>query len=293
MMMIPMMRMDPTMMIRKRFTLALLAMLAASPAAAQDNIPATRWKTVLTGEDGTTVAIDSATIDRAGDSIFSVFTAVRFAAPVTLSTGETVDREVDAEELDCGGIRVRGAYSELWMGDRRVENLELANTWMPVAAERRPLFDARCAWLLGGFAAQLPRTYELDAVEVTPELLNRREVSDAISREYPQSMLEQGVGGTTTLRMRVNENGTVEQSSVNVLTYDNPQFGEAARRVVWGMRFRPARVRGRAVRVWVTLPVVFRIGTAPFARQSGSAPPPRMVLPSDRPCVARTGRSAP
>jgi TonB family protein len=169
------------------------------------------------------------------------------------------------------------------MGEKRVENLALANTWVPVAAERRPLFDARCAWLLGGFAAQLPRTYDIDSVEVQPELVNRRETADAIGREYPRSLLEQGVSGKVTLRMRVNENGAVEQSSIDVLTYDNPQFGEAARRVVWGMRFRPARVRGRAVKVWVTLPVTFAIANAPFSRPSGSAQPPRMGLPSNLP----------
>jgi TonB family protein len=268
----------------KRFTLALLALVAAaSPLAAQDSVPANRWKTVLTGEDGTIVAIDSTSIDRAGDSIFSILTVVRFAAPVTLSTGETVDREIDAEELDCGGVRARGSYSELWMGETRVQTLGLANTWAPVTADRRAVFDARCAWLFGGFAAQLPRTYDVDSVEVTPELLNRREVAAAIVREYPPSMRDMGVVGKATLRMRVNENGSVDQPTVRVLTYDNPQFGEAARRVVWGMRFRPARVRGRAVKVWVSLPVVFQIGTEPFARQSGSPSPPRPVLPSDRP----------
>jgi len=173
MMTIPMMRMAPTMMMRKRFALALLAVLAASPAAAQDNIPATRWKTVLTGEDGTVVAIDSVTIDRAGDSIFGILTAVRFAAPVTLSTGATVDREVDSEELDCGGGRARGSYSELWMGERRLRRTPLPNTWTPVTPGRRAAFDASCAWLLGGFAAQLPRTYDVREVEQAPELTNR------------------------------------------------------------------------------------------------------------------------
>ena len=244
-------------MMRKHFALAVLAVLAASPVAAQNSIPATRWKTVLTGDDGTTVAIDSATIDRAGDSIFFIVTTVRFAAPVTLSTGETVDREIDAEELDCGGVRTRGTSSELWVGDRKVKTLDLANTWAPVPTERRPLFDARCAWLLGGFAARLPRTYDINAVEQMPELINRQTVFNAIEREYPPVLRDMGTRGAVTLRMRLLEDGRVDRASVDVTESSGLQFDDAARRVVYLMRFRPARIRGRAVKVWVTLPVVF------------------------------------
>lgn len=243
----------------RHFALILL-LAAASPLAAQDTIPASRWKLVLTGEDGTTVAIDSATIDRAGDSIFFLRTAVRFAAPVTLATGETVDREIDSEELDCGGLRTRGTSSELWMGERKVRTLELANSWAPVAAERRAVFDARCAWLLGGFAAHLPRTYDIRAVEQMPELINRRTVINAIEREYPPVLREMGAVGTVTLRMRLLENGTVDRASVDVIESSGLQFDDAARRVVYLMRFRPARIRGHAVKVWVTLPVVFNLG---------------------------------
>jgi TonB family protein len=102
-------------------------------------------------------------------------------------------------------------------------------------------------------------TYELSAVEVQPELLNRSEIARQMARNYPPLLRDAGVTGTATIRLRIREDGTVDDESVTVESTTHEQFGEAARRVAERMRFKPARVRGKPVRVWVTLPVTFQL----------------------------------
>ncbi|HKP76416.1 MAG TPA: TonB family protein, partial [Longimicrobiaceae bacterium] len=104
-------------------------------------------------------------------------------------------------------------------------------------------------------------TYELSAVEEQPELSNRSEVARQLSRNYPPLLRDAGVVGTVTVRMRVLENGTVDPESVSIENSTHEAFGDAARRVVERMRFRPAKVGGKAVKVWVTLPVTFQLQT--------------------------------
>ena len=104
-------------------------------------------------------------------------------------------------------------------------------------------------------------TYELSAVEEQPELSNRSEVARQLSRNYPPLLRDAGVVGTVTIRMRVLENGTVDPASIAVENSTHDAFADAARRVVERMRFRPAKVGGKAVKVWVTLPVTFQLST--------------------------------
>lgn len=104
-------------------------------------------------------------------------------------------------------------------------------------------------------------TYELSAVEEQPDLSNRSEVARQLSRNYPPLLRDAGVTGTVTIRMRVNEDGRVDASSITVENATHDAFGDAARRVVERMRFRPAKVGGRPVKVWVTLPVNFTLDT--------------------------------
>jgi TonB family protein len=262
--------------------LPLLVACAAAPLAAQDAPAPGAWRTVLMGGDGTTVAIDSASIDRTGDSTFAVRTAIRFPQPVTLPSGERVDREVDSEELDCGsGARSRPLASDLFAGDTQVKTTTLSKVWAPVAPGRRAVFDASCAWLLGGFAARLKRSYEATAVEEQPELLNRRAVSAALGREYPPALREMGQTGSVRLRFRVLEDGTVDRATVAVENFTHPGFSQAAVRVVHAMRFRPARVKHAPVPVWVVLPMNFTLYNGPgTTTQPPGTPPPLPPLPS-------------
>ena len=97
----------------------------------------------------------------------------------------------------------------------------------------------------------------LSAVESPPELLNRAEVAEAISRNYPPLLRDAGVTGSVTLRMRIGSDGVVDPTTIEVVEATHEAFGDAAARVASRLRFRPARVDGKPVRVWVTLPITF------------------------------------
>jgi len=104
-------------------------------------------------------------------------------------------------------------------------------------------------------------TYEMTAVEELPELSNRNDVARQISRNYPPLLRDAGVNGQVTIRMRVMSDGRVDPESIQVENATHEAFGDAARKVVERMRFRPAKVGGRPVNVWVTLPVTFQLQT--------------------------------
>jgi protein TonB len=104
-------------------------------------------------------------------------------------------------------------------------------------------------------------TYELSAVEEQPSLANNAEVVRVLSRNYPPLLRDAGVTGTVTMKMRVMEDGTVDQSSISIENSSNDAFSDAAKRVVERMRFHPAKVGGKAVKVWVIMPVQFTLQT--------------------------------
>jgi TonB family protein len=53
----------------------------------------------------------------------------------------------------------------------------------------------------------------------------------------------------------------VDPSSISVESSTQDAFADAAKRVVEKMRFHPAKVGGKPVKVWVVLPVNFQLQT--------------------------------
>jgi TonB family protein len=252
--------------------LLLPLLLAAAPLAAQGTSPAAGWHTLLTRDDGTVVSIDSATVDRTGDSTFTVRTAVRFPRPVATAMGDSVDLRMETEDLDCASGRSRPLVLEMYAGTGLLRRTSPPQTWAAVDPGRRAVFDAECAYLLGGFAARLPRSYDARMVEEAPELTNRGAVSAALSREYPRGLRAMGQTGTVTLRFRVLEDGRVDRPTIEVEHFTHPDFAQAAVRVVYAMRFRPAKIRHVPVQVWVSLPVTFQLAYGPGTTQPGDPP---------------------
>ncbi|HEX9938397.1 MAG TPA: energy transducer TonB [Longimicrobium sp.] len=120
-------------------------------------------------------------------------------------------------------------------------------------------------------------TYDLSSVEEMPELANRADVARLIQRSYPPEMRSRGETGTVTLRFRIQEDGRVDSASVMIENATSPEFTEPAAKVARAMRFRPAKIENRAVPVWVTVPIPFRLEprSAPATRAPGDARPPR------------------
>ena len=102
--------------------------------------------------------------------------------------------------------------------------------------------------LLPGDGVYLP-----SLVQDSPELLS------APTPVYPPLLRAAGIQGQVTVTAVVDTLGLAENGSVRIMRSDNPGFDAAALATVRAARFRPARIYGRAVRVLVQVPVVFRL----------------------------------
>lgn len=102
--------------------------------------------------------------------------------------------------------------------------------------------------LLPGDGVYLP-----SLVQDSPELLS------APTPAYPPLLRAAGVQGQVIVTAVVDTLGLAENGSVRIVRSDNPGFDIAALATVRAARFRPARINGRAVRVLVQVPVVFRL----------------------------------
>jgi TonB family protein len=127
-----------------------------------------------------------------------------------------------------------------------------------------------------------PRAAQADTVEEAPELFNRNDVVRTIGREYPRDMRDAGVHGSVTVRFRISAMGIPDAPRVDRAS--RPEFVEPAIRVVHRMRFHPARVNGKPVAVWVTLPISFMLQAPPLPGEPGAP-----AQPSSRPPGAGGG----
>jgi len=87
----------------------------------------------------------------------------------------------------------------------------------------------------------------------------RPEVLSAPTPPYPEYLRQAGITGTVTLEGIIDTLGRAEPRSIKVVSTPNAGFNEAAVTTMRKALFRPARVRGRAVRVLIRLPIVFKL----------------------------------
>lgn len=92
---------------------------------------------------------------------------------------------------------------------------------------------------------------------VAPELRNRDEVRAALVRFYPPPLKDAGVGGTSLIWVMIDEKGSVLKTQVKQ-TSGYRLLDSAALRVGQTMLFSPALNRDQPVKVWVSLPIVFK-----------------------------------
>lgn len=76
--------------------------------------------------------------------------------------------------------------------------------------------------------------------------------------EYPPDAWEDGVGGTTTLRLLISRRGTVD-SVVVIGSSGHPSLDSAALANARRLRYKPAAQGGTPVQVWGRLPVIFPV----------------------------------
>lgn len=94
--------------------------------------------------------------------------------------------------------------------------------------------------------------------EVAPVITNMREVTDALTREYPAMLRDAGIGGTVTVYFFIDETGKVGETQINQSS-GHAQLDEAALAVADIMQFTPAQNRDTNVAVWVSFPILFQV----------------------------------
>jgi TonB family protein len=112
--------------------------------------------------------------------------------------------------------------------------------------------------------------YELSAVEDLPRLVNRQTFGADLARLYPRALRDAGLQGMVVVRFRVEVDGTTSNAVITRST--NYAFDTPTLEAVRGMRFSPARLNGRPVRVWVEQPIqwsVDRVGEPSEANSLG------------------------
>lgn len=87
----------------------------------------------------------------------------------------------------------------------------------------------------------------------------RPEVLSAPNPPYPELLRQAGITGTVMLEGIVDTLGRAEPGSIKVVSSPNVGFNQPAVTTMQKALFRPARVRGRAVRVLIRLPIVFKL----------------------------------
>jgi len=98
-----------------------------------------------------------------------------------------------------------------------------------------------------------------DQVYAEAAVDERAEIGSAPPLEYPPALRHAGLQGRVSVQAVIDTLGRAELASVKVIARPNTAFDESARAYVLHAVFRPARVKGRAVRVLITVPVNYRI----------------------------------
>lgn len=92
-----------------------------------------------------------------------------------------------------------------------------------------------------------------------PRMLNRFLIRRMMGSDYPPALLFRGVEGQVLVSFIIGLDGHPEMDHVQVVSATHQAFIPAALRGLRRMRFRPAQLDGRGVRVRVSLPLVWRL----------------------------------
>ena len=90
-----------------------------------------------------------------------------------------------------------------------------------------------------------------------PALLNAVEVRKALTRAYPPLLRDAGIGGKAQMWLLLDVDGSVIKAELKESS-GQAALDDVAMRIAPLMRFTPAMNRDQRVKVWVSVPIVFR-----------------------------------
>jgi protein TonB len=80
-----------------------------------------------------------------------------------------------------------------------------------------------------------------------------------VEPEYPSMLKRAGITGGVLLQFVVDTTGKADLNTLKFVTSDHLLFSESAKKALQKMRFIPAMIGQRPVRMWVTLPFEFTL----------------------------------
>jgi len=98
-----------------------------------------------------------------------------------------------------------------------------------------------------------------DPVYAEAAVDERAEIVSAPQLDYPPALRHAGLQGRVTVQAVIDTLGRAEPASLKVIARPSTAFDQSARAYVLQAVFRPARVKGRAVRVLIRVPVDYKI----------------------------------
>ena len=92
-----------------------------------------------------------------------------------------------------------------------------------------------------------------------PRIDSPQDAMRAIERSYPRLLKDAGIGGRVQLAFVVKADGAVDPASIRVMDAERDELGEAAKRAIQEIKFKPGKKDGVAVKVWKIEKVTFKL----------------------------------
>ena len=170
--------------------------------------------------------------------------------PTANAGPEAVQADPTATELEPGAVdNVRAAIEAL-----RELNRSGAR---PGQAEPQELRPAEPQEIRPQDRAAIQAGPVFTPMTVSPDILNRNEVQQALISEYPPLVRDAGIGGRVVVWYYISETGQVLDSRISESSGHLP-LDAAALKVAAVFQFTPAMNRGEPVPVWIQLPITFQ-----------------------------------
>jgi len=118
-----------------------------------------------------------------------------------------------------------------------------------------PAIDAACPLKAKGEERDsiADQVYSEQIVDKRPDIVS------ALPLDYPQALRLAGLQGRVIVQAVIDTMGRAEPASLKIVERPYPGFEASARDYVLHAVFRPARVKGRAVRVLVRIPIDYKV----------------------------------
>lgn len=84
-------------------------------------------------------------------------------------------------------------------------------------------------------------------------------VADNKLPDFPLALRQAGIEGNVVAQFVVRPDGTVDRTSVRIMSSSHPGFVDPVRDAIPALRYQPARIHGRAVSQLVQQPFVFSL----------------------------------